>query len=204
MSLNIANLIIQIPVLLFALTIHEYAHGRAALWQGDTTAQRMGRLTLNPLPHIDIIGAIFLLLFHFGWAKPVPVNPGNFKNVKQGIIIMALMGPLANIFTAFIAGSCIRFLPIPWEVCQLILLYSLYINLGLGLFNLLPLPPLDGSHILENMLSPSSAEKYRTIGRYGPFILLGIMILDSYAHTGILSSILTGPIHLLAHFFAGI
>ncbi len=203
MSSDLSQWIVRIPVLLFAITIHEYAHGRAALWLGDPTAKNMGRLTLNPLPHIDPFGAICLFLFHFGWAKPVPVNPRYFRDIRKGIIIMALAGPLANIMAAVIAGIFIRYFLLPWDVYCMVLFYMLIMNIGLGLFNLLPLPPLDGSHVLENSLSPSAAQKYRELARYGPFILIGIIFLDNFAHTGILSRLLVGPMMYLAHFFAG-
>ena len=117
---------------------------------------------------------------------------------------MSLCGPLTNISVAFLAGIFIRHLFFPWELYRLALIYLLFMNLGLGLFNLLPIPPLDGSHILENLLSPASAQKYREIGRYGPFVLLGIIMLDNFAHTGILNHVLIGPMKYLAHVFSGI
>ena len=203
MSFNIAEYIVRIPVLLFAITIHEYAHGRAALWLGDPTAKHMGRLTLNPLPHIDPFGAICLFLFNFGWAKPVPVDPRYFKNIRKGIIFMALCGPLANLVTAFLAGMLIRHLLLPYEVYLKALVYLILMNIGLGLFNLLPIPPLDGSHVLENILPPKAAQKYREIGRYGPMVLIGIILLDNFARTGILNRILITPMIHLAHLFAG-
>jgi Zn-dependent protease len=203
MSLDIADWIVRIPVLLFAITIHEYAHGKAALWLGDPTAQRMGRLSLNPLPHIDPLGAICLFLFNFGWAKPVPVDSRYFKNIRKGIIIMSLCGPLANICAAFLAGMLIRYFVLPFELYLTALIYFLLMNLGLGLFNLLPIPPLDGSHIMENALPPRGAMKYREFRRYGPILLIGIVMLDNFAHTGILQRILIGPMFYLAHLFAG-
>lgn len=204
MSFDLVQWIIKIPVLLFAITIHEYAHGRAALWLGDPTAKLSGRLSLNPLHHIDPFGAICLFLFNFGWAKPVPVNPGYFKNMRRDIIIMSLCGPLANISAAFLAGMLIRYLLLPWEVYQITLIYLLFMNIGLGLFNLLPIPPLDGSHVLENALSPNAAQKYREFGRYGPILILAIVMLDNFAHTGILNRVLIGPMKYLAHLFSGI
>lgn len=204
MHFDISEWIIRIPVLLFSITIHEYAHGRAALWLGDPTAKRMGRLSLNPLPHIDPFGAICLFLFNFGWAKPVPVDPRYFKNIRKGIIFMSLCGPVANILTAFAAGILIRYFPFPWKVYQIALIYLLLMNLGLGLFNLLPLPPLDGSHILENILPPKAGQEYRRIGRYGPILLLGIIMLDKFAHTGIINRLLLGPMLFLANLFSGI
>jgi len=203
MSFNISQWIACIPVVLFAITIHEYAHGKAALRLGDPTAKDMGRVTLNPLSHIDPIGAICLFLFHFGWAKPVPVNIRYFENIRRDTIIMALAGPLANLLAAFTAGIFIRYFLIPWDVYCTVLYYMLVMNIGLFLFNLLPLPPLDGSHVLENMLPPVAAQKYRELGRYGPFILIGIILLDKFAHTGIIGKLLIGPMNFLAHFFAG-
>lgn len=200
---DIAQWIVKIPVLLFAVTIHEYAHGRAALWLGDPTAKNMGRLSLNPLPHIDPLGAICLFLFHFGWAKPVPVNPRYFKNLRRDVICMSLAGPVANLSAAFLAGLLLRFFFMPVQIYVEALLWLLLMNIGLGLFNLLPLPPLDGSHVLENLLSPPAALKYREFARYGPFILLTVIMLDNFAHTGILARILVGPMFHLAHLFAG-
>jgi len=203
MSSDVVEWIVRIPVLLFAITIHEYAHGRAALQLGDPTAKNMGRLTLNPFPHIDPFGAICLFLFNFGWAKPVPVNPRYFRDIRKDIIIMSLAGPLANITAAFLAGIFIRYFLLPWDAYGMVLLYMLIMNIGLGLFNLLPIPPLDGSHVLENSLSPPAAQRYRELARYGPFFLLGIIFLDNFAHTGILSRLLVGPMMYLAHLFAG-
>jgi Zn-dependent protease len=204
MSFDISQWIVRIPVLLFAITIHEYAHGRAALWLGDPTAKNMGRLTLNPLPHIDPFGAICLFLFNFGWAKPVPVNPRYFKNIRKDIILMSLAGPLANILLALLAGILIRYFFFPWDIYRLALIYLLFMNIGLGLFNLVPIPPLDGSHVLENLLPLRAAQKYREFGRYGAIIILGIVMLDNFAHTGILSRVLIGPMKYLAHLFSGI
>ncbi len=204
MNLDISTWIIKIPVLLFSITLHEYAHGRSALFFGDPTAKMQGRLTLNPLPHIDPFGALCLFLFNFGWAKPVPVDPRYFKNPRKDIIFMSLAGPAANLMLAALAGLALRFFMFPSEIYQLTLFYLLFMNVGLGLFNLIPLPPLDGSHILENLLPLNASLKYREIGRYGPFILIGIIMLDNFAHTGILSRILVGPMRFLAGFFSGI
>jgi Zn-dependent protease len=200
---EISEWIVKIPVLLFAITVHEYAHGRAALALGDPTAKLQGRLTLNPLPHIDPFGAICLFLFNFGWAKPVPVNPIYFRNIRRDTIRMSLSGPLANLAAALAAGLLIRFLLLPIAVYQHLLLWLLLLNIGLGLFNLIPIPPLDGSHVLENLLPPGAAQKYRQFGRYGPMVLLGIVLLDNFAHTGILSRMLLHPMIQLCHLFAG-
>ncbi|MBN1103266.1 MAG: site-2 protease family protein [Deltaproteobacteria bacterium] len=203
MNLDITEWIVKIPVLLFAITIHEYAHGKAAYSLGDPTAKLSGRLTLNPISHIDPLGAISLFLFNFGWAKPVPVNTSYFQNTRKDIILMALSGPVANIAAAFVTGIFIRYFLLPWELYVRVLLYMILMNLGLGLFNLIPIPPLDGSHVLENLLPPRAAAGYWRLKRYGPILLLGIILLDNFAHTGIVQRILLTPLITLAHLFAG-
>lgn len=203
MPFNIAEWIIRIPVLLFAITIHEYAHGRAALSLGDPTAKNAGRLSFNPISHIDPFGAICLFLFNFGWAKPVPVDVRYFKNIKRDTVLMSISGPLSNIAAAFVTGMLIRYFLVGWEIYIKVLIYMILMNTGLGLFNLLPIPPLDGSHVLENVLPTSASEKYREFSRYGPMVLIGIILLDNFAGTGILSRILFSPMIHLAHLFAG-
>jgi len=204
MSFDILEWIVRIPVLLFAITVHEYAHGKAAFSLGDPTAKAMGRLTRNPLKHIDPLGAICLFLFNFGWARPVPVNPRYFKNPRSDTIIMSVSGPLANFAAAFVAGLFIRYFLLPWEVYQKLLVYTLLMNLGLGIFNLFPIPPLDGAHVLENLLPPWAAERFRRAARYGPVLLLMVVMLDNFAHTGILSSLITAPLLHLARLFSGL
>jgi Zn-dependent protease len=201
--INIAEWIIRIPVLLFAITIHEYAHGRMALFLGDPTAKSAGRLSLNPISHIDPFGAICLFLFNFGWAKPVPVDFRYFSNIKRDTVLVSVSGPLANIAAAFVTGLFIRYFFVGWEIYIKVLTYMLLMNIGLGIFNLLPIPPLDGSHILENILPTSASYKYRKFRRYGPLVLIGIIMLDNFARTGILSRILIYPMLKLAHLFAG-
>ena len=203
MNIDIAEWVVRIPVLLFAITIHEYSHGKAAFSLGDPTAKRAGRLSLNPIIHIDPIGALCLFLFNFGWAKPVPVNTGYFKNKRRDTILMALSGPVANLAAAFLTGLFIRYFILAFEVYLKVLLYMMLMNIGLGIFNLLPLPPLDGSHVLENLLRGDAARKYQKIGRYGPLVLFGIIMLDNFAHTGILNKVLLAPMLYLAHLFGG-
>ena len=203
MSSNILEWIIRIPVLLFAITIHEYAHGKAALSLGDPTAKNAGRLTLNPISHIDPIGAICFFLFYIGWAKPVPVDVRYFQNRRRDIVLMALSGPIANIAAAFVTGLFIRFFLIPWEAYLKLLAYMILMNTGLGLFNLLPIPPLDGSHVFENILPPSAARTYRQITRYAPFVFIGILLLDRVLHVGLLARLLGYPIFFITHLFAG-
>ena len=203
MHFNIADWIVRIPVILFCITIHEYAHGRVAYMLGDPTAKMSGRLTLNPFHHLDPLGAIMLFLFNFGWAKPVPVNPSYFKDIRRDTMLMAMAGPGANLLAALIAGLFIRHLLIGWKLYQLVLLYMLFMNIGLALFNLIPIPPLDGSHILENLLPYELSIKYQQIGRYGIIILFGVVLLDSFAGTRILTALLIYPMFLIAKLFAG-
>ncbi|MBN2125457.1 MAG: site-2 protease family protein [Deltaproteobacteria bacterium] len=203
MSVDISEWIVRIPVLLFAVTVHEYAHGKAALSLGDPTARNAGRLSLNPIIHIDLFGAICLFLFNFGWAKPVPVNPGYFKNIRRDTILMSLSGPISNLAAALVTGIFVRFFILPFELYLKVLMYMMLMNVGLGLFNLLPIPPLDGSHVLENLLPPRASRKYREWSRYGSFFLIGVILLDNFAHTGILTRVLVVPMLRLCQVFGG-
>ncbi len=195
--------IVRIPVLLFSITIHEYAHGKVAYLLGDPTAKLAGRLTFNPFYHLDPVGAIMLFLFNFGWAKPVPVDPRYFRNIRRDIILMAAAGPAANFFAAFVAGFFIRHLLFHNLLYQLVLIYLLFMNIGLGLFNLIPIPPLDGSHILENLLPVGASIRYQKLGRYGLALLFTIVLMDSFLHTRILETLLLYPMFLIAKLFAG-
>jgi len=200
---SIQELIVNIPVVLFAITVHEYAHARMALSLGDPTAKLAGRATLNPISHIDPIGAICLYLFHFGWAKPVPVDPRYFRNPRMGSLWVSLAGPLANFGVALVAGILVRYFLFPWELYLRILVSMTILNIALGLFNLFPIPPLDGSHILESFLPYQALRKYREMARYAPMLLLGVFLADRFLKTGIISSILQYPLIQIAHLFAG-
>lgn len=175
---GIMALILSIPGLLLAISMHECAHGYAAYLMGDNTAKYSGRLSLNPLNHLDPIGAICMLLFRFGWAKPVPINPRNFNNQRLGIIIVSLAGPMANFVLGFI--SCIIFYAINiyatgntlWEFINMVLLYSIYMNVGFMIFNLIPIPPLDGSKIVMEFLPYNLKYKIYQYERYFGLILI--------------------------------
>ena len=177
--------IFSLIVLLFSVIIHEVSHGYAALMQGDKTAEYEGRLTLNPLPHIDMVGTIILPMislmlpgsFLFGWAKPVPFNPYNLKNKKWGEAIVAVAGPFSNLLLALIFGLFIRFYIVPHglvagpmaSLCAIIVL----VNVTLAVFNLVPIPPLDGSKILSAVLPQSWMNVRRAIERFG---FIGVLI----------------------------
>lgn len=175
-----ADMIFRIPALLIALTIHEYAHARVAVSLGDPTPRFMGRLTLNPVAHLDPIGLIMLWLFRFGWAKPVPINPSNFKDGRRGMIYVSLAGPGSNILTAFVVALLIgilakfQLLASPWyEILQLTYVY----NIIFAIFNLLPIPPLDGSKVLMSFLPGRQAYALQGLERYGPFLLMGLVYI---------------------------
>lgn len=179
--------LISVLTLLPALTFHEVAHGYAAKKCGDPTAGSMGRLSLNPLDHLDPIGSLMMLLVGFGWAKPVPINTRYFKKPRRDIAIVSLAGPLTNIVLAFLGvflGALWQFAAFELEVSanlSLVVTYIFYyfsvLNLGLGLFNLIPLPPLDGSNVLMCIIPPRLAAKYSNIRYYTRYILLGIILI---------------------------
>jgi Zn-dependent protease len=194
---------IRILVLLFAITIHEYSHGKAALSLGDPTAKNAGRLTLNPLSHLDPLGTICMFIFRFGWAKPVPVNPAYFSNRRQDTILMALSGPISNLAAAFVTGICIRNYFFYSEIYLAILYNLICMNIGLGLFNLLPIPPLDGSHVLENILPPSAAKIFHQARRQVLMIFLGVLLIDYYMKYNLLGRLLSKPFFWIAELFGG-
>ncbi|MBU2527971.1 MAG: site-2 protease family protein [Candidatus Omnitrophota bacterium] len=177
-----------LPILFFSVIVHEVAHGYAALRLGDETALYSGRLTLNPIPHIDPVGTIILPLFLFitnagfliGWAKPVPVNPYNFVNPRQDFAKVGAAGPLANIALALISAMLLTIINLAglmtsFELIAGLLQYSVFINILLAVFNLIPIPPLDGSRILAAVLPYDKAYKYERMMRFGPFLTLIVL-----------------------------
>lgn len=174
--------IIYGPVILFSLTVHEFFHAWTALKFGDDTAERQGRLTLNPLAHLDLFGTIVMVMsgFRFGWAKPVPVNPMNLRNPRVADIWISAAGPLSNIGLALVAGILFRLFGDTSDTAFRITVAAVQINIFLALFNLIPLFPLDGSHILENLLPPEMAPAYERFSRFAPIILL--LLIFTRAH----------------------
>ncbi len=184
MSDRILEVILSLPPLLLALTVHEYFHGYVAYRMGDPTAKFAGRLTFNPLKHIDPFGFLAFLIFRFGWAKPVPINPYNFNNYRKGIIYTSIAGPLSNFVLAFVFGFSLRILhhstishqlmPL-WIMLQLGLIY----NLILCVFNLIPVPPLDGSKVLFHLLPEKYSYVLDYLERYGFVFLIALIFIDN-------------------------
>jgi len=190
-NLFIQKLTILAPPFLFALTMHELAHGYVAYQLGDPTAKNQGRLTLNPLKHLDPLGVIAFIIMKIGWAKPVPVNPNYFKNPQQGMLLVALAGPGSNVVlaiaSAFLAKFFVLFDMIPLFILQPLvsmLVASVWINIMLAVFNCLPIPPLDGSKVLMGLLPPSALRSYMKLEPFG-FILLLILF-----YTGIIPQLI--------------
>ena len=170
------EMLLGIPGLIIAMTFHEYAHARAAVALGDFTPRLMGRLTLDPRAHLDPIGLVMLFLVRFGWAKPVIVNPRNFRQPKRDDILVSIAGPAMNLLLGFISFYMILLIrshnvdvsPITYGIIQMIFVY----NVNFAIFNILPIPPLDGSHILRNLLPPDLAYRYQSIERYSLLIMI--------------------------------
>lgn len=190
-NLSITELLQNFIVLFTAITIHEYAHGLIAYKLGDPTAKSMGRLTLNPLAHLDPLGALMMVFCRFGWAKPVPVNPYYFNDPKKGMVLVSFAGPAANLLLAFVVATVYPFL---WTLMPSVFGITTFlggvffacisVNISFAVFNLMPFPPLDGSKILFSVIPNDTYNKLLTYERYGTVILL-IM-----SFTGILGRIL--------------
>jgi Zn-dependent protease len=204
------------PVILFSMVAHEYAHGYAALKQGDPTAFQLGRLTWNPLKHIDPFMTVLLPImtwftagFLFGGAKPVPVIPRNYRNYRRGDIIVSLAGIATNLVIAVMATAIVallgllgRAVPALAESCaimQVMMCFGVFFNIILAYFNLLPIPPLDGSHVMKYLLPPKWALHYQNFGRFGILVLLLLFTLGS----GVFSRIMM-PVFLLARVAFGL
>jgi Zn-dependent protease len=178
---DLRELFLSIPAILFGLTIHEFSHGYAALILGDPSAKEQGRLTLNPLKHLDPLGTLLLLLpwTRFGWAKPVPINPYNFQNPRRDLAISALAGPLANFLVAVVAGGLFRLLLLfgMGEFWLRLAGYFVVYNLILGFFNLMPIPPLDGSKLIYYLLPPGLGVLFSRLEQQGLLSMLLIFFI---------------------------
>lgn len=183
MPLNIIDFIYRGVSVIISLAFHELAHGFVSHKLGDPTPKREGRLTLNPFAHMDLFGTLCLLFLGFGWAKPVQINPQYYKNKKLGTVLVSLAGPCSNFIQAFIGLLLIKILPLVG--ISYFLSVFVTINISLGVFNLIPIPPLDGSKILYSVLPEDLYFKYMRYEQYGMFILMALLI------TNVLTPILT-------------
>jgi len=207
--MNMDFIILNIPIILFALTVHEYCHALVAHRLGDDTAMRLGRLTLNPLKHLDIFGTILMVLVGFGWAKPVPVDARNLSNPKRDMLYVAIAGPVSNLILALLAGLGLRYMirgtvqegfaGYNGVIFQLLTLTLLY-NTALAVFNMLPLPPLDGSRVLFGLLPRRLEYPYR---RIEPFGILILFVIFMFGH-GIFNQVLWYPVSVITRNLAGI
>ncbi len=179
---NLLNILMTLVASLICITLHELSHGFVAYKLGDNTAKDMGRLTLNPVKHIDLMGLVMMIVFHVGWAKPVPVNMHNFKKPKNGMALTALAGPFSNVIITIIALFLYGLLIIPLSATQAgyyilhLLELTAYISLGFAVFNLIPLPPLDGAKMLFSALKDEQYDKLMYYEGYGSIILMFLMI----------------------------
>ncbi len=213
-----------LPILLFSVVIHELAHGWMALRLGDTTARDMGRLTLNPIPHIDPVGSILVPLFSLfvagrvfiAWAKPVPVNPMNFSNYRRDDVLVSVVGPLSNLLLALACTIIFIILALitplmsqTGSVLDELMTFMLKmfaggitLNVVLAVFNLIPIPPLDGSHVAASMMPDEMSERYRSVGFLGIFVILLLMRWPPFSmlFTYIIET-LTFPFQFLIHIF---
>jgi Zn-dependent protease len=213
--MNLSTLLLIAPPILIALTFHEFAHAYAAYRYGDDTAKQLGRLSLNPLRHLDPLGTIMIFLVHFGWAKPVPVNPYRLKNPRKDMLWISAAGPLANILLALASGLLLRLLfamdgtpgshtGTAMELFTFMVIMSLQINLALAIFNILPIAPLDGSKILSGLLPAEFAKYIGVLERYGPFVLIGLIIIGRVTEVSILGGLIWPFVDFFSKLFAGI
>jgi Zn-dependent protease len=188
-----AALLLLLPPLLLALTIHEWSHGYAALRMGDPTARLLGRLTLNPLAHLDPLGSLlFLIPPHIGWARPVPVDVRYLRHPRRDMMWIAAAGPASNLVLAIVFGAILNGMvragvgdpsaPIGSAGASLLIMvkYGVFLNLALMAFNLIPVYPLDGSRVLSGLLSPDLAVRYHALDTVGPVVLLSVIVVGSF------------------------
>ena len=192
---------------MFALSFHEFAHAWMAEKCGDSTAARMGRLTLNPMAHLDMMGSLMILFVGFGWAKPVPVDGRNLRNPRTDMMKVAAAGPVSNLLLAMVAGMVLRFMigtGLLTDSIFILLIYFTRINIALAVFNLIPVAPLDGSQIFSGYLMKTNPQLAWKIQTYGPQVLFGLILFGYFTGFSILWLVMEPFVSFFMLLFAGI
>ena len=196
-------LILLIPVLVFSLVFHEFSHAWVANKLGDPTARYSGRLTLNPLAHLDPFGSLMILFVGFGWAKPVPVDSRYLANPRVDMMKIAFAGPAANLLLAFVGGTIIRTGLVSGSITLMILLFT-QINIMLAVFNMIPIPPLDGSQIFSGIMIRRYPELVYKLQMYGPQILLGLIMIGYFTRISPIWIVMSPFVNFFLFLFAGL
>ena len=196
-------LILLIPVLVFTLVFHEFSHAWVANKLGDPTARYSGRLTLNPLAHLDPFGSLMILFVGFGWAKPVPVDSRYLANPRVDMMKIAFAGPAANLLLAFVGGTIIRTGLVSGSITLMLLLFT-QINIMLAVFNMIPIPPLDGSQIFSSIMMRRYPELVYKLQMYGPQILLGLIMIGYFTRISPIWIVISPFVNFFLFLFAGL
>ena len=195
-------LVLLIPVLLFALVFHEFSHGWVAYKLGDPTAKHQGRLTLNPLAHLDPFGSMMILFVGFGWAKPVPVDSRYLANPRVDMMKIAFAGPASNLLLAFIGGILLRITGYMGPLTSMLILFT-QINISLAVFNMIPIPPLDGSQIFSGIIIRKNPNLVMQLQMYGPQILMGLILFGMFTGVSIIWAFMRPFVSFFMFLFAG-
>ena len=195
-------LVLLIPVLLFALVFHEFSHGWVANKLGDPTAKNQGRLTLNPMAHLDPIGSMMILFVGFGWAKPVPVDSRYLANPRMDMMKIAFAGPASNLLLAFLGGILIRMTGYAGPLTSMLILFT-QINISLAVFNMIPIPPLDGSQIFSGIMIRRNPQLVMQLQMYGPQILLALILFGMFTGISIIWAFMSPFVNFFMFVFAG-
>ena len=195
-------LVLLIPVLLFALVFHEFSHGWVANKLGDPTAKNQGRLTLNPMAHLDPIGSMMILFVGFGWAKPVPVDSRYLANPRMDMMKIAFAGPASNLLLAFLGGILIRMTGYAGPLTSMLILFT-QINISLAVFNMIPIPPLDGSQIFSGIMIRRNPQLVMQLQMYGPQILLALILFGMFTGISIIWALMSPFVNFFMFVFAG-
>lgn len=210
MPFDFQQILLFLPGILFGFTIHEFAHAYVAYWLGDDTAARQGRLTLNPLAHLDPMGTLLFVFAGFGWARPVPVDSRFFRNPRRDDILVTAAGPVSNLVVAIVLGLIFRFMPGDFgadsmlATVKLLMVYAIQINLVLFFFNLLPIFPLDGARIVQRLLPLNEAYAFARLESAGPLILMGLIAIGQLTRFSIIGLLIGTPVSFVRTVLTGV